>query len=469
MTISSLVRKADMDEESSDLGSARSVFIKSFGCQMNVYDADRMMDLFSSRGYSASQDEAAADVVVLNTCHIREKAAEKVFSELGRLRELKDEKRSLGKNLKIVVAGCVAQAEGKEILRRQPAVDVVVGPQNYHRLLPLLDASGKRTETEFPLESKFDHLPLPKPDSRNRTVSAFVTIQEGCDKFCTFCVVPYTRGAEVSRPVESIMDEVRALSATGVREITLIGQNVNAYSGPDRSGTNRSLARLIELISEIEEIDRIRYTTSHPRDMREDLLEAHRDVPKLMPYIHLPVQSGSDRVLHEMNRGHSRRDYMDLVDRIRSYRADIAFSSDFIVGFPGETDADFEDTLALVRTVNFASAFSFMYSPRLGTPAAGAADQIDEVEKRQRLSKLQRLLDEQRAAFNLACVDKTMTVLLEKQGRHFGQLVGKTPYLQSVHLLAPTELIGSVVNVKIAALVSNSLSGRMLKELESPV
>lgn len=459
--MNSMVGKTKTDGEPAELRPARSVFIRSFGCQMNVYDADRMMDLFSTKGYSASQDEANADVVVLNTCHIREKAAEKVFSELGRLREIKDEKRLSGQDFKIVVAGCVAQAEGKEILRRQPAVDVVIGPQNYHRLLPLLDASEKRTETDFPLESKFDHLPLPKPDSRNRAVSAFVTIQEGCDKFCTFCVVPYTRGAEVSRPVVSILDEVQALSAAGVREITLIGQNVNAYSGADRSGTKKSLAALIEMIAQVSEIDRIRYTTSHPRDMGDDLLEAHRDIPKLMPYIHLPVQSGSDRILQQMNRGHSRREYLDLVDRIRSYRADIAFSSDFIVGFPGETDADFKDTLALVRNVNYASAFSFMYSPRFGTPASEASDQIAEHEKRSRLLKLQLLLDEQRAAFNAACVGKSMTVLLEKQGRHAGQLVGKTPYLQAVHLMAPVEFIGRVVDVEIDGVAPNSLSGRL--------
>jgi tRNA-2-methylthio-N6-dimethylallyladenosine synthase len=434
------------------------VFIKSFGCQMNVYDADRMSDLFAAEGYSSSQDEASADIVVLNTCHIREKAAEKVFSDLGRLRDLKTEKRKSGQDLKIVVAGCVAQAEGKEIIRRQPAVDVVIGPQNYHRLVDLLKTNDKKTDTEYPVENKFDHLPLPKT---RRSVAAFVTIQEGCDKFCSFCVVPYTRGAEISRPVQSILDEILALREAGVSEVTLIGQNVNNYQGADRQGAVRSLAGLIEAIATLGGIKRIRYTTSHPRDMHDDLLEAHRDVPQLMPYIHLPVQSGSDRILSAMNRGHGRRDYMKLIEKIRRMRPDVAFSSDFIVGFPGETEQDFEDTLGLVREVNFASAFSFMYSPRPGTRAAEMPEQVEAESMRERLARLQRLLDDQRMVFNRSLIGSVTEILIEKEGRHAGQLIGKTPFLQAVHFNAAKDMIGRLVDVEILELTSNSLAGRI--------
>jgi tRNA-2-methylthio-N6-dimethylallyladenosine synthase len=439
----------------------KRVYIKSFGCQMNVYDADRMHDMFAKEGIKPSENEANADIIILNTCHIREKAAEKVYSELGRLRETKKFHEDSGKKIKIVVAGCVAQAEGEQLLRRQPAVDLVVGPQNYHRLVSLLKNGSRVADIDFSLESKFDHLPLPERENKTRALSSFVTVQEGCDKFCTFCVVPYTRGIEISRPVESVIQEVETLRDAGVKEIVLIGQNVNNYLGSDRLGRKKSLANLIEMIAAINGIERIRYTTSHPRDMKEDLLEAHRDVPKLMPYIHMPAQSGSNPVLAAMNRAYTQKEYLEMIDKIRSYKSDVAFSSDFIVGFPGETEADFEETLQLVKSVFYASAYSFMYSARPGTPAADMSAQVPEPEKRKRLLRLQNLLDEQRFSFNSSFVGKTVDVLLEKHGRRSGQLVGKSPFMQPVHVECTPDRLGSVVSIEILELTSNSLSGRM--------
>ncbi|CAJ0869005.1 tRNA-2-methylthio-N(6)-dimethylallyladenosine synthase [freshwater sediment metagenome] len=433
---------------------------------MNVYDATRMADLLGREGYAETGDEADADLVILNTCHIREKAAEKIYSELGKLALEKRAREAEGRDMKIVVAGCVAQAEGEEVLKRQRAVDLVVGPQSYHRLPELLKQAkqGRRlTDTEFDVEDKFESLPQPsRAQIRARGVSAFVTVQEGCDKFCSFCVVPYTRGAEVSRPVPDIVAETRRLVDAGVREITLIGQNVNAYRGPDDDGREWSLARLLAHLAGMEGIDRLRYTTSHPVDMAQDLIDAHASLEKLMPYVHLPVQSGSDRVLKAMNRKHKAADYLDIVRRLRKARPDVAMSSDFIVGFPGETDADFEATMALVREVGFASSFSFKYSPRPGTPGAERTDQIDEEIKRVRLAALQALLEEQRQAFNSATVGRTVDVLFEKPGRHEGQIAGKTPYMQAVHVSGPADMIGGVAPVAIVAAGSNSLAGRLL-------
>jgi tRNA-2-methylthio-N6-dimethylallyladenosine synthase len=443
----------------------KRVFVKSYGCQMNVYDAQRMTDVLESGGYRSSDNAVDAELVILNTCHIREKASEKVFSELGKLRLMKSAAAAEGRSMQIVVAGCVAQAEGAEIVRRQPAVDLVVGPQNYHRLPDLLTmAKSQRgvVDTDFPVESKFDHLPEPSRHAiAARGVSAFVTVQEGCDKFCTFCVVPYTRGAETSRPVEAILAEVETLTSAGVKEITLIGQNVNAFHGGDANGRAVSLARLIELVSLKPGVERIRYTTSHPRDMGEDLLEAHRDVPALMPYLHLPVQSGSDRVLDAMNRKHRAQEYIRLTEKIRRFRPDIAFSSDFIVGFPGESDNDFKDTLRLVSEVRFASAYSFKYSPRPGTPAAALDGQVDEETKSDRLSELQRLLDQQRHDFDRSVVGSTLPVLFEKPGRHPGQQVGKSPYLQAVYVENASDYIGKVLDVDILEATSNSLRGEV--------
>jgi tRNA-2-methylthio-N6-dimethylallyladenosine synthase len=413
-----------------------------------------MTAALGERGYAPTEDMAEADLILLNTCHIREKAAEKVYSELGRLRPLKTAKPGL----RIGVAGCVAQAEGEELLRRAPLVDLVVGPQAYHRLPAMLDrveGGGKPVETEFPAEDKFEHLPQ---DGRTRRApSAFLTVQEGCDKFCAFCVVPYTRGAEVSRPAERILAEARDLVDRGVVEITLLGQNVNAYHGEGQGG-EVTLAGLIRELARIEGLERIRYTTSHPNDMGEDLIAAHAEVPQLMPYLHLPVQAGSDRVLKAMNRRHTAEAYLRLIERIRAARPDIALSGDFIVGFPGETEADFAATLALVEAVSYASAYSFMYSPRPGTPAADRA-QVPHEEKADRLQRLQALIDRQQAAFQDAMVGKTLPVLLEKPGRDPGQMVGKSPYLHAVHLEAGTEMRGRIVPVRIAASVRNSLAG----------
>jgi tRNA-2-methylthio-N6-dimethylallyladenosine synthase len=440
------------------------LFVKTYGCQMNVYDSERMAEALAPAGYAETAEMDDADVIVLNTCHIREKAAEKVYSELGRVRDIKEARSREGRATLVAVAGCVAQAEGGEILKRAQVVDVVVGPQSYHRLPALLADIAKggprRVETEFPEDDKFQHLPkMQHAGSPRRTPSAFLTVQEGCDKFCTFCVVPYTRGAEYSRPVAQVLDEARRLVEGGVREITLLGQNVNAYHGLVADGRTWSLARLLAEMAEIDGLARLRYTTSHPRDMSDDLIEAHRDLPKLMPYLHLPFQAGADRVLAAMNRKHTAKDYLVLVERIRDARPDIALSTDVIVGFPGETDAEFEATLSLVRHVGFAQAYSFKYSARPGTPAASIERQVPDEVKSERLMRLQELLSGQQHAFNEASVGRTLPVLFEKAGRRPGQLVGRSPYLQAVHADAPAHLIGAVREVAITGAGPNSLSG----------
>jgi tRNA-2-methylthio-N6-dimethylallyladenosine synthase len=443
----------------------RRLFVKSYGCQMNVYDSQRMTDALGNEGYVAAETPDDADLVILNTCHIREKAAEKVYSELGRLRKLKDAAAAEGRRITIAVAGCVAQAEGEEIIRRAPVVDLVVGPQSYHRLPGLLERAargGGVVDTDFPAEDKFSVLP---PASRSairaRGGTAFVTVQEGCDKFCTFCVVPYTRGAEVSRPAAQIVDEIARLADAGVREVTLIGQNVNAYHGPGPDGRTWSLARLMGRIADIPGIARLRYTTSHPRDMGDDLIAAHRDLPQLMPYLHLPVQSGSDRVLAAMNRRHTRADYLALIARLRRAQTALALSSDFIVGFPGESDADFRETVSLVEEVGFAGAFSFKYSARPGTPAATMDGQASEAAKIERLAELQAAIDRHQAAFNAGALGRTFDVLMEKPGRRPGQLVGRSPYLQAVQAQAPVDLIGEIVPVTIVEIGANSLFGEL--------
>ncbi|RMF36536.1 MAG: tRNA (N6-isopentenyl adenosine(37)-C2)-methylthiotransferase MiaB [Alphaproteobacteria bacterium] len=431
----------------------RRLFVKTYGCQMNVYDSERMAELMRAEGFETADSPEAADLVLLNTCHIREKAAEKVYSELGRLVPLK----AARPGMKIGVAGCVAQAEGAELRRRQPQVDFVVGPQSYHRLPQLLkaaEAGGAVIDTEFPAEDKFDRLPAP---ARRAAPAAFLTVQEGCDKFCSFCVVPYTRGAEVSRPAAKVIEEARQLVDHGVVEITLLGQNVNAYESPE----GWRLARLIEALAEIPGLARIRYTTSHPRDMGEDLIAAHRDIDKLMPYLHLPVQSGSDRVLKAMNRRHSAAEYLALVDRIRAARPDIALSGDFIVGFPGESEADFAATLDLVRAVGYASAYSFRYSPRPGTPAADREQVAVEVAA-ERLARLQALLNEQKQAFQQGLVGKVVPVLVEKPGREPGQMVGRSPWLQAVVMQADAGRRGEIVPVHIRAAHANSLEGEIV-------
>jgi len=447
------------------MNESRRLFVKSFGCQMNVYDSRRMADTLAPRGYVETASAGDADLVILNTCHIREKAAEKVYSELGRVRRLKEQAAAAGRRLMIAVAGCVAQAEGEEIIRRAPAVDLVFGPQSYHRLPELLaraERGDKPVDTEFPLDDKFDRLAAPSAAAtRARGVAAFVTVQEGCDKFCTFCVVPYTRGAEVSRPVGKIVAEVERLVASGVREVTLIGQNVNAYHGDGADGRTWSLARLLERVSAIEGIERLRYTTSHPRDMADDLMAAHRDLPKLMPQLHLPVQSGSDRILAAMNRRHTRADYLQTVARLKAARPDLALTSDFIVGFPGETEADFAETLGLVDEIGFSGAFSFKYSPRPGTPGAEMADQVDEDTKSDRLRRLQVAIDRRQAAFNRTCLGRTVDVLFEKAGRYGGQLVGRSPYLQPVQVTAPASMLGAIAAVTITEIASNSLFGAL--------
>ena len=444
------------------------MFVKSFGCQMNVYDSQRMADVAGEQGYTETAEIADADLIVLNTCHIRERASEKIYSELGKIRELKQERAALGLETTLVVAGCVAQAEGREMLRRQPAVDLVVGPQNYHRLPDLLREARKGygiVDTEFPLEDKFDHLPVATPEAtRARGVSAFVTVQEGCDKFCSFCVVPYTRGAEFSRPVAKILAEIESLTRAGAREITLIGQNVNAYHGEGENGA-ANLADLLAAAARVPGVLRLRYSTSHPNDMSDDLIRAHAEIEALAPYLHLPVQSGSDRILAAMNRRHDVGAYLDVIARARRARPDIAFSSDFIVGFPGETDADFEATLALVREVEFSSAFAFKYSSRPGTPAADVKEQVPAAVKAERLLMLQQLLETQRQAFNLATVGKRFGVIFDKAGRHAGQLIGRTPYMQSVHAEADVSRMGALTEVEILGLKPKSLSGRVVARL----
>ena len=445
----------------------KKLYIKTYGCQMNVYDSARMADVLAPLGYAPVESAREADMVILNTCHIREKAAEKVFSELGRLKPLKEAARRRGGRMLLAVAGCVAQAEGAEILARAPHVDIVLGPQNYHRLPELVATATRRAggvlDTDFPVESKFDHLP---GASAPQGVTSFLTIQEGCDKFCTFCVVPYTRGAEFSRPAAEVIEEARGQVEAGTREITLLGQNVNAYHGAAPDGGEWGLGRLVRALAEVPGLARIRYTTSHPRDVDDELIGAHRDVAELMPFLHLPVQSGSDRILAAMNRRHTAGDYLRTLDRLRRARPEIAFSSDFIVGYPGEIERDFEATLALVRAAGFAQSFSFKYSPRPGTPAAAEPDQVPDSVKSERLQRLQELLESQQRAFNRSQVGRTLDVLLERPGRHPGQLVGRSPYLQPVHVLAPAQLVGSLVPVRIAGAEPNSLAGERLDREE---
>ncbi|MYE60231.1 MAG: tRNA (N6-isopentenyl adenosine(37)-C2)-methylthiotransferase MiaB [Alphaproteobacteria bacterium] len=438
----------------------KKLFVKTYGCQMNVYDSERMSEMLAAVGYEATPTADDADLVVLNTCHIREKAAEKVYSEVGRLRALKARRP----DMLIAVAGCVAQAEAGEVVRRAPAVDIVVGPQAYHRLPEMLARAerargGGIIDVDFRPEAKFDELPAP---GRPAGPSAFLTIQEGCDKFCTFCVVPYTRGAEYSRPAAAVVAETKELVRRGAREIVLLGQNVNAWRGEGADGRDWTLARLIRALAEIEGVERLRYTTSHPRDMTEDLIEAHGSVPALMPFLHLPVQAGSDRVLERMNRKHRASDYRRIVERLRAARPDIALASDFIVGFPGESERDFEQTLGLVRDVGYAQAYSFKFSARPGTPAAADPLQVPEAAKGERLARLQELLNNQQQAFNRGCVGKRLPVLFERPGKRDGQLVGRSPYMQAVHAEAGAAGVGDLAEVEILAAGPNSLSGGSL-------
>jgi len=441
--------------------NTRKVFIKTYGCQMNVYDSVRMGDALASEGYVPTEEIEEADLVLLNTCHIREKAADKVYSALGRLRDMKKARNAEGQELMIGVAGCVAQAEGEEILRREPSVDVVIGPQTYHRLPAAIRRArlGDRVvDTDYAVEDKFEHLPMTeKAQVRSRGVTAFLTVQEGCDKFCTFCVVPYTRGSEVSRPLHQILQEAQRLVDGGVREITLLGQNVNAWRSEGSDGREWGLGDLLYRLAEIPGLARLRYTTSHPRDMDDRLIEAHRDLRTLMPYLHLPVQSGSDRILKAMNRRHTAAEYLQLIDRIRNVKPDMALSGDFIVGFPGETDADFEDTLRLVEKVGYAQAYSFKYSTRPGTPGADLPDHIPEEVKSERLERLQSLLLKQQAEFAKSCVGKVIDLLLEKPGRMTGQLIGRSPWLQSVNVDAKPSQIGDIIPVRIIGTGPNSL------------
>ncbi|MEI7805473.1 MAG: tRNA (N6-isopentenyl adenosine(37)-C2)-methylthiotransferase MiaB [Hyphomicrobiales bacterium] len=447
------------------MSGPRKLHVKSFGCQMNVYDSHRMADTLAGEGYVETPTLEDADLIILNTCNIRERAVDKVYSELGRMRDHKLETARAGRSVKIAVAGCVAQAEGKEILRRASGVDVVVGSQNYHRLPEMLvraERGERLVDTEFPKEDKFDRLAAPRRDAiRARGASAFVTVQEGCDKFCTFCVVPYTRGIEVSRPVEKITAEVANLAAAGVREISLIGQNVNAYHGLDEQDRPAKLAQLLHRIAAVPGIARLRYTTSHPCDVDDTLIEAHRDIPKLAPHLHLPVQSGSDRILAAMNRRHTRSDYLAIVARLRATKPGIAFTSDFIVGFPGESEEDFGDTLALAEEAGLVGAYCFSYSPRPGTPAAEMDNQIPEDVKAQRLQILQAAIARRMTAFNTQCQGRTFEVLLEKHGRMPGQLGGRSPYLQPVQVQAPPEMLGEMAVIKITGIGPNSLFGEL--------
>jgi len=439
----------------------KKLYVKTYGCQMNVYDSERMADVLAPLGYGPSDRPEDADMVILNTCHIREKAAEKVFSELGRLRALKNQRAKEGCAMVLAVAGCVAQAEGAEILRRAPFVDIVLGPQTYHRLPEMVAraarAGGSVLETDFPVEPKFDALPAPSFQGS----AAFLSVQEGCDKFCTFCVVPYTRGAEYSRPVAAIVAEARGMAEMGTVELTLLGQNVNAYHGQGPDGKPWSLAKLIDELVKIEGISRLRYTTSHPRDVDDDLIAAHRDHLQLMPFLHLPVQSGSDRVLEAMNRRHDRGFYLDLVEKLRTARPDLALSSDFIVGFPGETDRDFEQSLDLIRQCGFVQTYSFKYSPRPGTPAEGMAEQIEEAVKDERLKQLQALLNDQTKRFNRTMIGKVLPVLLDRPGRHPGQRTGRSPYMQAVHVDDAESWAGKVAPVRITKVDPNSLAGTL--------
>lgn len=447
----------------------KKVYIKTYGCQMNVYDSVRMADVLSPVGYTEVTTQEEADLIILNTCHIRERAAEKVYSELGRIRELKEEKAARGEEMLIAVGGCVAQAEGAEILRRAPYVDFVMGSQSYHELPRLVrDARAKKpgkgqgaVALDFPEVQKFDLLP---ELTGTQGAAAFVAVQEGCDKFCTFCVVPYTRGAEYSRPLADILREVRDLVENkGAMEVSLLGQNVNAYHGVDAAGNPVSLAGLIHALAEINGLQRIRYSTSHPRDMQEDLLAAHRDIPKLMPHLHLPVQAGSDRILRAMNRKHTAAEYIATIDKLRTLRPDMAFSSDFIVGFPGETDGDFEDTMRVVETVGYASAYSFCYSPRPGTPAAEMENQVPQEAQTERLARLQALIQRQQQHFNESCIGREMEVILDRPGRNPGQWLGRSPYMQAVHVENADHLAGKLVRVRITSASANSLGGEWMQ------
>jgi tRNA-2-methylthio-N6-dimethylallyladenosine synthase len=448
----------------------QKLFIKTYGCQMNVYDSERIADILSPLGYGLTENPEEADLAILNTCHIREKAEQKMYSDLGRLRDRRDERRQDKQDIIIAVGGCVAQAEGAEIMRQAPYVDIVFGPQAYHRL-PEMVARAKRAkdakegkvgkgvgvvDTDFPLESKFDAL----PQTEVSRAASFLTIQEGCDKFCTYCVVPYTRGAEFSRPAGDILEEAKHLAKLGAKEITLLGQNVNAYHGAPIAGDKEwGLARLIRAVADIEGIERIRYVTSHPSDMTQDLIEAHRDVPQLMPYLHLPVQAGSNRVLEAMNRKHTRESYLEILEQLRQARPDIALSSDFIVGFPGESDKDFEQTLDLVRQVRYAQAYSFKYSIRPGTPAGLMELQLSEEVKSERLQQLQEVLNEHQLDFNKDSVGKVMKVLIERKGRHPGNLSGRSPYMQSVTIEGNDRLLGQIIDVEIKSGHANGIRG----------
>jgi tRNA-2-methylthio-N6-dimethylallyladenosine synthase len=443
---------------------SKKLYISTYGCQMNVYDSARMADIMAPLGYSLTDKPDGADMAILNTCHIREKASEKTFSELGRLRNLRNAKSAREEgDMVIAVAGCVAQAEGAEIMKRAPYVNMVFGPQSYH-MLPQMVAEASRgaghiLETDFPIEPKFDHLP---DEAIDTNLSAFLTVQEGCDKFCAFCVVPYTRGAEFSRPVADIVAEAKRMIAGGTREITLLGQNVNAYHGEGKDGKSVSLARLILELAELDGLARLRYTTSHPLEMTEELCRTHRDVDVLMPYLHLPVQAGSDRILDAMNRRHTADEYRRIIEKLRGYRPDLALSGDFIVGFPGETDQEFEDTLQLVRDVGYAQAYSFKYSPRPGTPAAGLADQmVSEEIKSERLAQLQSLLNEQQLSYNQSFVGKEIDILLEREGKREGQLVGRSPFMQSVFVPSPPHRIGRIATVIVQEGNANSLRGEL--------
>lgn len=445
----------------------KKLFIKTYGCQMNVYDSERMADVLSPLGYEISDSSEDADIIILNTCHIREKAAEKVYSELGRIRKIKEQRSANGKTTIIGVAGCVAQAEGEEMLKRAPIVDLMVGPQAYHRLPDLIkkiEAGGRgMLEVDFPAEDKFDKIPAAKrAQIIARGPTAFVTVQEGCDKFCTFCVVPYTRGSEFSRPVEKIIEETKRLCDAGVKEVTLLGQNVNAYHGIGPEGEPWSLGRLLYALADVSGLERLRYTTSHPLDMDDALINAHGEIPQLMPYLHLPVQSGSDTILTAMNRKHTTAVYFDVLERMRSVRPDIALSSDFIVGFPGETDTDFAATMQLVRDVQYSQAFSFKYSPRPGTPGADMENQVEEQVKSERLAELQILLRQQQLAFNQNCLGRHLPVLFTGKGRKPGQLIGRSPYLQPIHAEVPAEYLGTIQSVKVVAAGNVSLSGECM-------
>ena len=448
----------------------QKLYIKTYGCQMNTYESEQISNLLSFHGYSLSETPEDADVVILNTCHIREKATEKVYSDLGRLKPFKQRKEAKLEKMILAVAGCTAQAEGAEILRRIPYVDLVLGPQTYHRLPEMLAQLNRKSshkqknrlvETDFPVESKFDFLPEQQTISQGS--SAFLTIQEGCDKFCTFCCVPYTRGAEFSRPSHAILQEARTLISKGVQEITLLGQNVNAYHGRGKSDTEEwGLGRLLLELAEIPDLKRLRYTTSHPRDVDEDLILAHKNIPILMPLLHLPVQSGSDVILKAMNRGHTSDFYRKIIDDLRKARPDIAFSSDFIVGFPGETNDDFAQTLKLINDVDFAQAYSFSYSIRPGTPAGSMPSQISQHEKDERLQTLQHLVREQQIRFNTLWVNKTTSVLFDRLGRHDNQYIGRSPYLQPIHVKSSENVLGKILPVKIDSIFPNSLEGHLL-------